>query len=149
MRFVPQLSFNNRGALTDIDMVYQKEGKIAPEQCQELHERTLDRITRESGQFRFPDDAEEKAEKGWRDEVRTTKQHNRYAIGYGRNHGFVTSPMRNQLHGVSFPNRRPIPEWNDRPYVSILSSLIMVDGIPWCHISVIYSAPASVARRKM
>lgn len=149
--FSPQLSFNKFGKLTDINLQYEQRTRITRVECLELHERTLDRLTREVGTMRFPD--EKKSEKPENDatrEVRPTAGRARYSV-WSKNDGsaFVTQPMRTHFEGVALPTTKPIPQWNDQAYVSLMSTFITVDGDPICSVSVSYESSPKVPRREI
>lgn len=48
--FLPSLSFNQKGQLTDVDLSYRYEGKVQPLECEAIHARTGDRLLKEFGQ---------------------------------------------------------------------------------------------------
>lgn len=138
------LMFNKLDKLTDIGLDYSREGDVKRADCLSLHERTLDWLVADYGQLRTPVSSKEEGPI----EGRRTSQGNTYQLGApGENGGFVTLPMRT----VSTPTRaavetKPIPEWNDQRYVSLLSVFIVVDGKPMCMVNADFNEPRTVLR---
>ena len=146
----PYLSFNKFGKLTDIGLQYEQEGRVSQSDCLELHERTLDRLTREVGKLRFPDVTkdDEKQEPGWRRETRQTAEKNSYRASLKGASFFVTTPMRSHFSGTRFPTSKPIPDWNDQAYVSLMTTFLVYDSTPNCSVSIGYHSGPKVLRRK-
>lgn len=141
------LSFNRFDRLTDIGLKYDREGEISRADCLGIHERTLDWVTREFGPLRFHHQG---VEPNIEQERRGTSAGNLYEVGSTANRFFVTAPMRTSSATMEpGQERRPIPEWDNERYVSLISTFIIVDGTPICSVNVDFREPASVERPTM
>lgn len=135
------LSFNKFDKLTDIALVYDREGGISRSDCLSIHERTLDWLVREYGKLYAPSyDPDVKPQ--------STPAGNRYLISGSGKPDFVTMPMRTlSAQPTAAVLKKPITKWDRNRYVSLLSWYIVTDGEPHCRVTVDFSEPESVPRR--
>lgn len=141
--FALSLSFNRLDKLTDIDLSYERETVVSREQCLELHDRTLDWLSKDYGVFAEPTVNDNES---WMS--RTTGAGHRYSIGNVDGGGFVTRPKRTLRNpGEMSVRPRAIPKWNDDRYVWLLGSYIGSSDRT-CRITIGFSEPGTVERRK-
>lgn len=136
------LSFNRFGRLTDIDLEYQRETGITPEECLSLHSRTLDWLTRDYGPFQAQTVRPGPRAGGAQLRRIHTPGGIPFDVSIFPGGDFVTPPTR-QANGA-VDRQRPITQWDNRRYVSLLSSFIVVNGTPHCSVGVSIQEPASV-----
>jgi len=140
--YMLMLDFNKYDRLTDIGLKYDREGEITREECLSIHERTLDWATRQFGPFWAS------AGKEPRITERTTPGSNKYLLGDVPGDNFVTAPMRTLSSPPSVTlQKKPITQWDNERYVSLLSHFIVVDGKPMCGVNLDFNEPQSVERR--
>jgi hypothetical protein len=138
------LSFNKWDKLTDIGLGYDREEDISRADCMQIHERTLDWVSAAYGPMRVSAGGSEGENRYVRGK---TRRGNLYEVSSLDGGFFVTSPMRTVSPNSSkAAETRPIPEWDQDRYVSILSTFIVVDGKPICNVDVKFSEPTSVER---
>lgn len=136
------LDFNKYDRLTDIGLRYDREGEITREECLSIHARTVDWVTRQYGPLWASVGKEPRITE------KTTPGGNKYLLGDVPRESFVTTPMRT----FSSPppaelRKKPITQWDNERYVSLLSHFIVVDGKPMCGVSLDFNEPESVERR--
>ncbi len=135
------LSFNRFDKLTDIGMNYDREKDISQSDCLNLHERTLDWLAKEYGQFRFPTKQKEQIQR------LVTPARNVYEVWTNSNGSAITSPMRTVSSSTPTAlEEQPIVKWDSKRYVSLLTTFIVVGGSPICSVNVDFSEPVSVER---
>lgn len=135
------LSFNKFDKLTDIGLVYDREGGISRADCLSIHERTLDWLARDYGKLYAPTYDPDV-------EAQLTPNGNRYLVGGSGKPNFVTMPMRTfPMKPTAAVLKKPITKWDGNRYVSLLSWYIVTDGEPHCRVTVDFSEPDSVLRR--
>jgi hypothetical protein len=139
--YLPSLHFNLEGRLTDHTVEYRQEGRITSAQCRTIHERTLDRLTREIGTFQSPVQSGE----SWQGISRTTANGASYRLNES-SEGFVTVPARSHWAGMTANDSRPVTEWNGNAHVSLLSVMFVVDRVPHCYVAAMYGAATSMRR---
>jgi hypothetical protein len=138
------LAFNKWDKLTDVGLNYDREGDISRADWLQIHERTLDWVSGEYGSIRFSAAAPEADSQHAR---RKTARGNLYEVSSRDNQFFVTTPMRTISSALpTVAEKRPITQWNQERYVSILSTFIVVDSKPICSVNVDFSGPEAVER---
>lgn len=136
------LDFNKFDKLTDISLSYDREGRISFDECRSLHERTVDWVASRYGQ-QLPHNSRKETL-----EERRTPAENVYLLWRSRDGHFVTAPSRTAAANLAANvQRKPIMQWDNERYVSLLSHFIVVNGNPMCHIGIEFSEPQSVERR--
>jgi|GEM_PF-1505767 len=136
------LDFNKFDKLTDIRLSYDREGKTSFDECLSLHERTLEWLTKRYGEFPLQINAKDPLE------PRKTPSGVPYLLGRTKDGSFVSGSTRTAQARLPLTVRRkPITEWDNERYVSLLSHYIVVDGRPMCHVGIEFNEPESVERR--
>lgn len=134
-------SFNRFDKLTDVNLGYDREGDITPDQCMDLSARTLDWLIEDFGDMR-ESSAEGPSEK------RSTPNGHTYSVWKSKTGSMLTRMMRTISAWDPSLSTRPITTWDDRAFVALHTVFLVVDRRQSCSVSVNFREPSKVERRQ-
>lgn len=149
IQFKPNLSFDKYGQLSQIHLGFSRDEDFRKAECLAVFGRAFDGVKRRYGSLTGPNykRAESDVKAGWVGTTIKTNEGNQYSIGQkGKTDVYVTETLMTH-RPTNLPNQRSaaIDEWRKGSHVSLLSSLIDMDGSWHCSVDVTYARGSEVS----